>query len=108
RAAEFLAALDEDEAFALEFAWRDFWARPNQVAPPGDWTTWVLLAGRGYGKTRTGAEWIRERVESGEGRRIALVGATAADARKVMVEGESGLLAISPPWNRPIYEPSKR
>jgi phage terminase large subunit-like protein len=69
---------------------------------------WLLLAGRGFGKTRTGAEWIRAEVENGRRGRLALVAPTAADARDVMIEGESGLLAISPPWNRPRYEPSKR
>ncbi len=100
-----LADLSDDELSAIEFDW-PFWARPNQLAPPGDWSTWLLLAGRGFGKTRTGAEWVRgekERI-----RRVALVAPTAGDARDVMVEGESGLLAISPPWDRPIYEPSKR
>ena len=67
-----------------------------------------MLAGRGFGKTRTGAEWVREQVEAGKLGRIALVAETAADARDVLVEGPSGLLAISPPWNRPQYEPSKR
>ena len=67
-----------------------------------------MLAGRGFGKTRTGAEWVREQVERGGAQRVALVAATAADARDVMVEGESGILAISPPWFRPQYEPSKR
>jgi phage terminase large subunit-like protein len=69
---------------------------------------WLILAGRGFGKTRSGAEWVREQVESGRARRIALVAETAAEARHVMVEGESGILAISPPHCRPIYEPSKR
>jgi len=69
---------------------------------------WLLLAGRGFGKTRVANEWVRYRVESGQAQRIALVARTAADVRDVVVEGESGLLAISPPWNRPTYEPSKR
>lgn len=68
----------------------------------------MVLAGRGFGKTRTGAEWVRDQVESGRCKRIALVAATAADARDVMVEGESGILACCPPWNKPLYEPSKR
>lgn len=83
-------------------------ARPNQLAPDGDWRTWLLLAGRGFGKTRTGAEHVRAEVEGGRARRVALVAPTAADARDVMVEGESGILAISPPWCEPRYEPSKR
>jgi predicted phage terminase large subunit-like protein len=66
------------------------------------------LAGRGFGKTRTGAEWVREQVKTGKCSRLALVAQDAGDARDVMVEGESGILAISPPNNRPKYEPSKR
>ncbi len=83
-------------------------ARANQRPPAGDWRTWLMLMGRGAGKTRAAAEWIRLRVESGMARRLALVGATAADVRGTMVDGESGLLAISPPWSRPRYEPTKR
>lgn len=97
--------MTEDEYAALDYDWK-FWARPNQIAPPGDWSTWLLLAGRGFGKTRCGAEWVRQEKEKTG--RIALVGPTAADARDVMVEGESGILAVSPPWDRPVYEPSKR
>ena len=78
------------------------------MPPDGDWRLWLLLAGRGFGKTRTGAEWVRAQVEAGRYARIALVAPTAADARDVMVEGESGILRISPPWFRPTYEPSRR
>lgn len=85
-----------------------FMARDKQMLPDGVWSTWMILAGRGFGKTRTGAETIRYWVETGQGKRIALVARTAADVRDVMVEGESGLLAICPPWNKPVYEPSKR
>jgi len=95
------------EQAALEYNW-PFWARPEQQAPPGDWFAWLILSGRGWGKSRTGAEWVREQVEQHGVKRIALVGRTASDVRDVMVEGESGLLAISPPWNRPRYFPSKR
>lgn len=92
---------------ALKYTW-EACARAEQLAPPGNWRTWLVCAGRGFGKTRLGAEWVRQQVESGAACRIALVAPTAADARDVMVEGESGILAISPPWNRPLYEPSKR
>jgi phage terminase large subunit-like protein len=92
---------------ALENSWVTV-ARPNQLPPPGDWQIWLLLAGRGFGKTRTLAEWVCDQVASGQAGRIALVAATAADARDVLVEGESGILAVAPPWFRPIYEPSKR
>jgi predicted phage terminase large subunit-like protein len=95
-------------ADALENSWPAV-ARPNQLRPPGDWwQIWLLLAGRGFGKTRTLAEWVCEQAASGQASRIALVAATAADARDVLVEGESGILAVAPPWCRPIYEPSKR
>lgn len=90
---------------ALEYEW-PFWARQNQLAPAGAWTFWLLLAGRGFGKTRSGAEWVRG-IKNTHGR-IALVAPTAADVRDVMIEGDSGILATSPPHDRPIYEPSKR
>src|SRR5712671_1785136 len=93
-------------ATAFQYDWR-YRARPEQLPPDGSWRVWLLMAGRGFGKTRCGAEWVREEVKAGR-RRIALVGATAADARHVMVEGESGILAISPDPERPLYEPSKR
>ena len=84
-------------------------ARPNQLPPPGqDWFIWLLLAGRGYGKTRSLVEFVREKVNTGAAKRVALVAPTAADARNVLVEGPSGILACSPPWDRPRYEPSKR
>lgn len=84
------------------------WARDSQIAPPGDWSVWLVMAGRGFGKTRTGAEWVRARIESGASGRIALVARTPADARDVMIEGDSGLMNVCPPWNRPKYEPTKR
>lgn len=104
---EALLSLTDREAAQILYDWA-FWARPEQLSPPGEWRVWLYLAGRGAGKTRSGAEWVRHQVESGQAWRIALVAPTSADARDVMVEGESGLLAISPPWNRPLYEPSKR
>jgi phage terminase large subunit-like protein len=97
----------------LNWDW-EFWARPNQLIPKGDWLTWLLLAGRGFGKTRSAAEAVRALVcgatplTAGKHARIALVAETAADARDVMVEGESGLLAVHPQEFRPLYEPSKR
>lgn len=97
----------EDELDALWWDWR-FWARPNQLEPAGEWVIWLLLTGRGFGKTRSGAEWVRERVNAGLARKIALIAATPADARDVMIEGSSGLLAVFPPHQKPLYEPSKR
>ena len=72
------------------------------------WQTWVLLAGRGFGKTRVGAELAREMVETGQAKRIAVISPTASDARDVAVEGQSGLVPICPPWNKPLYESTKR
>src|ERR1700739_1397560 len=104
---ELIATLTPAEARARLYGWA-FWARPNQLPPNGQWRIWLVLAGRGFGKTRTGAEMIRARVTARTAHRLALVAPTAGDARDVMVEGESGILAISPPWERPRYEPSKR
>lgn len=112
---EALASLTEDQCEALLHDWR-FLAREPQLAPEGDWLTWLILAGRGFGKTRTGAEWTREQIKAGA-KRIHLIAPTASDARDVMVEGESGLLSVC--WagdktvtgemlGRPSYEPSKR
>ena len=69
-------------------------ARPEQLPPPGDWSIWLILSGRGWGNTRTGAEWVKTLIGSGQARRVALVGSTAADVRDVMIEGESGLLSV--------------
>ncbi|MBV8937539.1 MAG: DNA-packaging protein [Alphaproteobacteria bacterium] len=101
------ATLTPAEARSLLYDWA-FWARANQLPPGGEWRVWLVLAGRGFGKTRTGAEMIRARVAARTAHRLALVAPTAGDARNIMVEGESGILAISPPWERPRYEPSKR
>lgn len=108
--AERLAALAQlSEAERLEFShhWRLF-ARTEQLPPEGDWRIWLVLAGRGFGKTRAGAEWVRDIAEHQPGARIALVGASLAEARAVMVEGESGILAVSPAWRKPVFEPSLR
>ena len=84
-------------------------ARPNQLPPPGDWQTWMILAGRGFGKTRSGAEYIRKRVQSGKAQRIILAGPTAADVRDIMIEGESGLIAVCERAGIAAeYVPSKR
>jgi len=84
-------------------------ARPSQLSPINKfWHIWLILTGRGWGKSRTASEWIRAQVEGGYKDRIHLIGPTAADVRDTMVEGESGILAVSPPWNMPKYEPTKR
>ena len=90
----------------LQYDW-DFWCRPAQRMPEGnEWATWLLQGGRGSGKTRGGAEAVRQEVESGRAERVALVAETPKDARDIMVEGPSGLLTISPPWFMPDYQPS--
>jgi phage terminase large subunit-like protein len=81
-------------------------ARQSQLPPPGDWNGWAIVAGRGYGKSWVGANYTNEVAQSVG--RISLIGATAADVRDVMIEGESGILRTAPPWFRPTYEPSKR
>lgn len=109
----FLDALSDNAAVAMPWLW-DLWAhRGHQLAPEGDWLTWVVLGGRGAGKTRAGAEWIRSQVEGsgpldpGRASRVALVGETIEQARKVMVEGESGILAVTPEDRRPIFRASQ-
>lgn len=84
------------------------WARSNQLEPEGDHRYWLVLAGRGFGKTRAGVEWVRANIESGRARRAIVVAPTAADCRDTIVEGPSGFLRVCPSWDRPLYEPSKR
>jgi phage terminase large subunit-like protein len=103
--AAILNGLSDVEKAALRYDWR-FWARPDQLEPKGRWNTWMILVGRGGGKTRAGAEWVRQ--VKNRHARIALVGETSADLRDVMIEGESGILATSPPWDRPTYNVSRR
>ena len=81
-------------------------ARDKQQLPSGNWNTWLIKAGRGFGKTRTGIETVR--IWKEDNPIIGFIGATAADVRDIMIEGESGILAKSPPWDRPYYEPSKK
>lgn len=103
---EILAGMDSD---SLIWDW-SVWSRPEQQAPEGDWNVWLVLAGRGFGKTRLASEWVREQAKytkDGQ-RRFALAARTAADVRDVIVEGESGIIAVSPPSEKPHYEPSKR
>jgi phage terminase large subunit-like protein len=105
--AEVLNGMDPDQVL---WDW-GLWGRPEQQAPTDDdWNIWLVLAGRGFGKTRLAAEWVREQAKytnTGQ-RRFALVARTAADVRDVIVEGESGIINITPPSERPHYEPSKR
>lgn len=91
----------------LKWDW-DFWGRPNQFAPEGEWNTWLVLAGRGFGKTRMGSEWIRMLAHKYPGCRIALVAETAADARDVMIKGDSGLLNCDPTLDEDCWSPTNR
>ncbi len=95
----FAADLSEAEAEELLFEWA-FWRRAEQTPPPGEWVTWLLLGGRGSGKTRAGAEWVRSLAARGVGP-IAIVGETITEALSVMVEGPSGIMAVTPPADRP-------
>lgn len=101
----FVASLGQEERNEWE---NDFLntAHPGQLPPDGEWLVWLLMGGRGFGKTRAGAEWVRQIAESDGSARIALVAASLGEARSVMVEGESGLIACSPEDNRPAFEPS--
>ena len=87
-----LSKLNPSELNELSYNWK-FWARPNQLAPDGSWKVWLLNCGRGFGKTRTGTEWVREQVKLGY-TRIACVGPTKGSVRQVMIDGESGLLSV--------------
>jgi len=110
---DFLGGLSENALLALPWIF-DFWALPHQLPPEGAWKSWVILGGRGAGKTRAGAEWVRAQVEGptptapGRARRIALVGETFDQVREVMVMGESGILACSPPDRRPKWVATRR
>jgi phage terminase large subunit-like protein len=97
--ARWAALLSEEECAALYFDWSR-WARTAQLPPSGDWVTWLLLGGRGAGKTRAGAEWVRGLVTERVGP-IAIVGETITEALTVMIEGPSGLMSVMPPWDRP-------
>ena len=109
----FLNDLTEGERLALPYLF-EFWAHEHQLPPQDDWRTWVILGGRGAGKTRAGAEWVRSMVEGarpldkGRARRVALVGETLDQVREVMVMGESGILACSPTDRRPQWIASRR
>ncbi len=110
-----LADFKESELQDLFYDW-EFWARPNQKPPRGDWFCWLVLAGRGFGKTRMGAEWVKSHVlgstplkaAKSEFSRVALLAQTHHDGREVMVEGESGLLRVCPPGFKPKFEVTRR
>jgi phage terminase large subunit-like protein len=102
-----VAGLGDEEARRLFFDWNE-WARPGQIPPPGDWITWLILGGRGSGKTLAGAQWVRALATGTEKvSPIALVGETMSEAVAVMIEGESGLMNIHPRGERPKLRGSK-
>lgn len=109
----FLNELSEGALLALPFLF-EFWAMEHQLPPPGNWRSWVIMGGRGAGKTRAGAEWVRSMVEGsrpldpGQSKRMALVGETLDQVREVMIFGESGILACSPPDRRPAWEATRK
>lgn len=109
----FLNDLDQGALLALPFLF-EAWALNHQVPPKGDWRTWVIMGGRGAGKTRAGSEWVRSMVEGpraedkGPAKRVALVGETYDQAREVMVFGDSGIIACSPPDRRPKWVATRR
>lgn len=106
-----LESLDPLTALMVKHDW-SLWARPSQRKPEGDWEVWIIMAGRGYGKTRPGSETVIDwSIELGQmyGKgHIGLIGKDPEDVRKVMIEGESGILACSPPWYKPHFEPTKK
>ncbi|WP_343080107.1 DNA-packaging protein [Ostreiculturibacter nitratireducens] len=110
---EFLGGLSDEALMALPWLF-EFWAMPHQLPPDGAWKTWVIMGGRGAGKTRAGAEWVRAEVEGptpeapGRSKRVALVGETVDQVRAVMIFGDSGILSCSPPDRRPQWEATRR
>ena len=110
---EFLKGLRGSALLALPFLF-EFWALPHQLPPDGEWTSWIILGGRGAGKTRAGAEWVRSMVEGakprdrGRAHRVALIGETIDQAREVMIFGDSGIMACTPPDRMPVWEPSRK
>ncbi len=111
--ADFLTGLSDAALLALPWMF-EFWGQPHQLPPAGNWRSWVCLGGRGAGKTRAGAEWVRTQVEGagprdqGRARRVALIGETYDQVRDVMVFGDSGIIASSPPDRRPKWEATRR
>jgi len=109
----FLDELTEPELLGLPYLF-EVWAMPHQLPPVGDWRAWIILGGRGAGKTRAGAEWVRAQVEGslpmdhGRCRRVALLGETYDQVRDVMIQGDSGILACSPPDRRPTWKAGER
>ena len=95
--ATLIATLGSQATHSVNHDWQS-WRHDGQGTPAGEWRTWVIMAGRGYGKTRAGAEWVAAQARQQGDLRIALVAATLEEAARIMVEGKSGLLAVARPW----------
>lgn len=104
RALELIDSLTTEQLAALAYDWRATWARDGQLAPEGGWLSWGFLAGRGYGKTRAVSEWILEQVHAGRIRRLALIAQNEDKTREILVDGNAGLVTLSPPWFRAEFE----
>jgi phage terminase large subunit-like protein len=104
---QFLNSLTPSQRSKLRWHW-EFWARPDQLPPEGEWNNWLVMSGRGFGKTRMGSEWVRTLAHKYPGCRIALVAETAADARDVMIKGDSGLLNCDPTLSDDSWSPTNR
>lgn len=102
-----MASLSPRQQNQWRYHWQA-WARDSQLPPAGTWRVWLMMAGRGFGKTRSGAEWIRQLACAMPGARLALVAATYHEGRAVMIDGDSGLRAISPVGYRPRWNSSLR
>ena len=102
---DIIAKLGDTAAYAIKWGW-EFWARENQLLPEGDWSYWLIMAGRGFGKTRTGAETVRQWAKTNK--YVNLIGATSDDAKDIMIEGESGILSCCPKDERPYYKKHER
>lgn len=99
-----LATLTIVEQAALAYDWREWWARPGQIEPPGDWRSWGLCTGRSYGKTRALAEYVHGEAASGRAMRICMIAQDEETALEIMVHGDSGIMSVAPPWDRPVYQ----
>lgn len=99
-----LASLSATDAAALAYDWEEFWARENQIPPDGPWRSWGFLTARGVGKTRSCAEHVNAEASSGRAARVALVAQNEDKVYDVMIAGEAGLIACSPPWCKARFE----
>lgn len=104
---EFYESLTPDQLVEFKYNWNSQ-AREKQLLERTGWSVSLILSGRGFGKSRMGSEWIRQKVERDGCKNLALIGPTTADVRDVMVLGPSGIMACCPPWNKPEYQVTRR